>query len=108
MRHRLGNGPKCKECYWYREKEEHDGCREDGWCHNKHQLSVGINGRKREHPPDREPVMWNGCCRDWEDAEDRLTRFEVLTGHPEEWRTPIEKELILQKLGKSKEGETDG
>lgn len=103
MRHRLGNGPKCNECFYYTEKVDHDGCRYDGWCTNKHQLTHGINGRKRDKPLERYAVMWNGCCKEWEDAEDRLTRYEVECHIPEEWRTPIEKEHIRRLLEVAKD-----
>jgi hypothetical protein len=98
MRHTLGNTPKCNECYWYRDSEPNDGCRGDGWCTNKKQCSVGINGRKREHPPERESVLWNNSCRHWEDAEDRFTRFEADTRCPEEWRSEDEKKWLRELL----------
>lgn len=104
MRHRLGNTPKCCECYWYREKEAHEKTNQkDGWCTNKKQLACGINGRKREHPPEREPRLWNGCCSWWEDAELRLTHFEVSCRKPEEWRTAEEKRYIRELFEKAKE-----
>ena len=98
MRHRLGNSPKCCECFFCREKEQNDGCRYDGWCTNKAQLRKGINGHIREHPPEREPRYWNSRCSLWEDAEDRLTAFEVECRKPEEWRTEKEKEWIRELL----------
>ena len=98
MRHRMGNTPHCIECYWYREKEAHDGCREDGWCTNTKHCAVGINGRKREHPPEREPVRWNHECRMWEDAECRLTHFEVCARTPEPWKSEEEQERVMAIL----------
>ena len=103
MRHTLGNSPKCNTCYFYREKEAGEQCRGDGWCTNKKQCAVGVNGRKRENPPEREAVMWQGCCRQWEDAEDRLTHYEVLTRQPEPWRSEIEKALIISILEEEKQ-----
>lgn len=100
MRHRLGNTPKCITCYSYREKEPNDGCLYDGWCTNKYYCSHGINGSKRSKPPEREAVMWMWSCRRWEDAEARLTYFEVLTRTPEEWRSDGEKEYISQLLNR--------
>lgn len=97
MKHIMGNTPKCSECFWYREKEDYDKCRLDGWCTNKKQCAVGINGRKREHPPDREAVHWNGQCKWWEDAEDRVTHFEVQTMHPEPWKSE-EEQAKVEKL----------
>ena len=96
MKHRLGNSPKCKECFFWRDHEPGEKVPNglDGWCTNKHQCQTGVNGRKREHPPEREPCMWNGNCKYWEDAENHLTRFEVDTLTPEEWRTDGEKEYI--------------
>lgn len=102
MKHRLGNSPKCKDCYWYREREPGVKCSKDGWCINPKQLAIGVNGHKREHPPEREEVYWNCSCRLWEDAEDRLTHFEVLTRQPETWKTPIEQEHVRQILQEGK------
>ena len=98
MKHRIGNTPKCKDCRWYMEKEGYDGCRLDGWCTNKKQCSLGINGKRREHPPEKEPVLWNHCCRLWEDAECGLTHFEVCTRKPEPWRTAKEQEEVRRLL----------
>ena len=99
MRHTLGNEPKCIECFWYREKEAGVQTQYDGWCVNPHNLSHGINGRKREKPLEREGVLWNWDCRQWEDAEVRLTHFEVNCRKPEEWRTEAEKKYIMELLG---------
>ena len=98
MRHILGNTPKCIECFWYREPEPWDNCRGDGWCTNRKQCSVGINGKRREHPPEREAVIWNHRCRHWEDAEDRFTVFEAETREPEEWRSELEKIWLRELL----------
>ena len=107
MRHRLGNTPKCCECYWYREKEAHEKANQkDGWCTNKKQCACGINGHKRYHPPEREPKRWNGCCSWWEDAELRLTHFEVSCRKPEEWRTAEEKRYIKELFEKAREART--
>ncbi len=99
MKHKMGNLPKCSDCFWYSEKEPHDGCRLDGWCSNEYQRTVGVNGHKREKPLERYEVARNHACRRWEDAESRLTHFEVMTRQPEEWRSAGEKEYITQLLG---------
>lgn len=98
MKHQLGNTPKCISCYYYRDREPNDKCRYDGWCTNKYNCSHGINGKKRDKPLEREPVMWNWECRQWEDAETRLTHFEVCTRTPEPWKTPLEQEHVKQIL----------
>lgn len=98
MKHTLGNSPKCIDCYWYREKQDGDNCRHDGWCVNPKALAVGVNGRKRSHPPEKEAVMWNVACKRWEDADTRLTHYEVMTRQPEPWKTPIEQAHIRTLL----------
>ena len=98
MKHRLGNSPKCISCFFYREKEAGDKCRGYGWCTNKKHLAVGVNGHKREKPPEREAVQWMHSCRLWEDAENRLTHYEVLTRQPEPWKTEEEQERVRQLL----------
>ena len=103
MRHRWGNWPKCYECYWYREKEEHDGCRHDGWCTNPTALRIGINGHRRENPPERAAVMWNEVCSYWEDAEDRLTKYEAVCGVAEPWRKGLDKERVEEIIRAAKE-----
>ena len=107
MRHRMGNSPKCIECYYYREKEDGDGCKRDGWCVNPYQCSHGINGRKLEHPQEKKTVLWNERCHCWEDAEDRLTSYEVECRRPEPGRTEAEKIYITELLnGKGRTNET--
>lgn len=74
-----GNNPKCVDCFYY---EEVDGKKEwyDGRCHNFYQCTHGVNGRKLDRPRDFYPVRWNDCCRQWEDAENRVSLFEFVTG----------------------------
>lgn len=98
MKHIMGNSPKCIECYWYREKQDGDHCKRDGWCVNEYNLMHDISGKKRAVPLEREAVRWNCICRQWEDAEDRLTAYEVQTRQPEPWRTPIEQMQIRAVL----------
>lgn len=98
MKHRMGNSPHCNECFWYKEKKDHDGCKLDGWCHNKKQCSTGINGHRLEHPHERIETRWNNCCRQWEDAEDHLTHFEVCTRTPEPWKSEAEQARIRSLL----------
>lgn len=97
MKHTLGNSPKCADCYWYREKQDGDNCRRDGWCVNQYNQTHDIAGKKRAEPHNN-PVSWNGTCGQWEDAESRLTKYEVLTRQPEPWRTPIEQMQIKAVL----------
>lgn len=98
MKHKLGNSPKCVECYWYREKQDGDGCSRDGWCVNEYNCAHDVSGKKRSEPLERESVRWNCICKQWEDAESRLTSYEVLTRQPEPWRTPIERAQIKEIL----------
>ena len=99
MRHKMGNSPKCYECYFYQQKSAEDKtCRGDGWCANPYEISHGINGRKRERPLERVDTCWNDFCDHWEDAECRATRFEVLTRKVGEWRKGLDRERILQEL----------
>lgn len=94
MKHIRGNGTRCSDCFWYREKEQGDKCRYDGWCVNPEHLRIGINGHLRIHIPERESRMKQWDCRMWEDAETRLTHYEVNTGEPEPWKSDVEKERI--------------
>ena len=98
MKHRMGNTPKCNECFWFREKQTKKECWLDGWCVNKEQCAEGINSRKRQHPFERIAVRWNGHCRRWEDAECRLTAYEVLSRKPEPWRSRTEQEYVIGLL----------
>ena len=75
-----GNSPKCSSCYYFTEKEPNDGCMLDGWCVCQHQLVYGVNGKKRSIPLDRMNVRRNGECSWWEDAEDRISHFDYVTG----------------------------
>lgn len=96
MKHNLGNTPKCMDCYWYREGG--DSCRHDGWCVNPKALAVGTNGRKRACPPEKEAVKWMWNCDKWEDAENHLTHYEVLTRQPEPWKAPNEQAQVRMEL----------
>lgn len=96
MRHRLGNSPKCKDCFFYQEKSPEDvNNQHDGWCPK----GLRINGKKVN---DRAKVDWNHFCDDWEDAEERLTYYEVVTLKPGPWRTPIEALMIQEKFDQYK------
>ena len=83
MKHTKGNTPKCYECYFYEDKEPGDWCRLDGWCRNPYQCTHIANGKRRTAPVLRVPVMRGHECYYWEDAENRLTHFEVMTGKKE-------------------------
>ena len=80
MKHIMGNTPKCYECYFYKDKEQGDYCRYDGWCYHPKQCKYGINGRIRREAQSRIPVRRGSECRWWEDAEDRISHFDVMTG----------------------------
>lgn len=88
--------PHCKDCFWYEEKEDKNKFL-DGWCKNKYQRTHGINGRKLDKPRDVS-VRWMWCCSQWEDAEDRLTKYEVVTGKVEEWRKGLDRERVEEIL----------
>lgn len=83
MKHRMGNSPMCYECRFYTEEEEIRTKQTVGYCICKEHLRLGINGRIRENPKERERVRYNDCCKFWIDAESGHTRFEVLTGYRE-------------------------
>lgn len=74
-----GNTPKCRDCFYY---DEAPGKKEwyDGFCKNEYQCTHGINGKKLEKPREQYPVRGNDCCRQWEDAEDRISHFDFITG----------------------------
>ena len=75
-----GNSPKCSSCYYFTEKEPNDGCLHDGWCGELHQCMYYGNGKKREKRLVRCQTEWNSWCRYWEDAEDRISYFDYVTG----------------------------
>ncbi len=102
MRHVIGNTPKCTECKFYREKEQNDGCREDGWCYNRHQNEYGINGKKRDTPTERQPVKWMWNCKWWIDAEVDINHFEVVTGTPDPNRSEADQEYVRMILAKAR------
>ena len=98
MKHKLGNSTKCIDCFFYRPKDEEHKTVFDGFC----KLGTRVNGKRFAKCA---PVRWNhgSGCQDWEDAEDRLTHFEVMTRHPDPKRSPIEAELIRTILNPGKE-----
>lgn len=94
MKHTMGNATHCVNCYHYRPKEDNDGCPDDGWCLNG--LYVG-----KKKVADVTSVDWNdgSGCYDWEDAEDRITHYEAMTGKVDPFRHGIDKlyyELLLE------------
>ena len=94
MKHKLGNSTHCIDCYYFRPKDEEHKTNFDGFC----KLGCVINGKRLgELEP---PVSWNNGtgCKDWEDAEDRLTHYEVMTRQPDPKRTPLEAEHIREIL----------
>lgn len=108
MKHIMGNSPKCSECLYWREPEPWEKCKEDGWCTNQKHLSIGINGKKREHPPEREAVLWNGECSWWEDAEyPHINHFEAATRKPDPNRSDLEQMVIADAIAKAVEEQKD-
>ena len=106
MKHRMGNSPRCDECLWYRERKPNDGCKHDGWCHYKKQLSEGVNGHKREKPPEREAVMRMWDCKWWEDAEyPHINNFEAVTHKPDPNRKGMERIVIEDAIAKAEESQ---
>ena len=99
MKHKLGNSTHCIDCYFYRPKDEEHKTSFDGFC----RLGTWINGKL--HSEREQPVRWNNGsgCRNWEDAEDRLTHYEVMTRNPDPKRSPIEAEIIRKLLNPGKE-----
>lgn len=97
----MGNTPRCDECYFYTAKSEHEKDNWfDGWCQQKN--NVKDCWHKREG---RVKTNANFRCRYWEDAEDRLTYYEVEIRFPEAWRSDIEKCIIEKMLKKDNQCE---
>lgn len=83
MKHIMGNSVMCYECKYFTEEEDVRTKQAVGYCNCKQHLRLGINGRVRKNPPEREQVARNQCCQFWIDAESGYTRFEVETGYKE-------------------------
>lgn len=99
MKHIMGNSPKCSECFHFARPEPWEKCKGDGWCTNQKHLSIGINGKKREHPPEKEAKRWNGKCSFWEDAEyPHINEYEAETGNPDPNRGELEQMIIRSVL----------
>lgn len=108
MRHIMGNSPKCNECRYWKDPEPWEKCPEDGWCTNKKALSIGINGKKRQDPPEKEPVKWNQNCSWWEDAEyPYINNFEAETRKPDPNRGPMEQMIIADAIERAVEEQKD-
>ena len=109
MKHVMGNSIRCSECYWYQEKEYDDRGNHTGYCNHKFHQTHDFLGKKRNEPVERITAHKNdgGGCQRWEDAEDRLTGFEVMCGKPEPARTPIEQEHVENLLCKAREEQRD-
>lgn len=108
MRHIMGNSPHCNECLHYRKPEPGKKCTKDGWCTNQKHLQIGINGHKREHPSEWEPVIWQECCQWWEDAEyPHINHFEAVTHKPDPNRKGIESMIIADAIAKAEEEQKD-
>ena len=108
MRHIMGNSPKCSECLHWREPKPWEKCKWDGWCVSQKHLSIGINGKKREHPPEKEAVMRNGNCSWWEDAEyPHINKYEALTNKPDPNRRELDQMIIADAIAKALEEQKD-
>lgn len=64
-----------------------------GYCTCKQYLRLGVNGKVKRNPPERQKVRSSGCCKFWEDAESGYTLFEVMTGYKEPYDGTRIKEL---------------
>lgn len=93
MRHRLGNTPRCGDCYFFRAKEYEAECSTDGWCLN----GMHVNGKKVK---DVYPVSASWECSNWEDAEDRITHYEALTRQVDPSRKGFERLMYEELLRK--------
>lgn len=104
MRHKMGNSTRCSECYWYRAPRDGEKCKLDGYCTNI--KNRGINGKRPDNPKPEEPVLdvWGMGCTHWEDADTRLTHYEVMTRHAEPGRTAAEKEYIERIIEEATHG----
>ena len=94
MKHRLGNETKCRDYFFYSPKDPEEKGTHDGYCVKGHI----INGRLTNKSPAKTQEYYGAGCYLWEDAEDRLTHFEVMTRNPDPKRTPAEAEYIKKKL----------
>lgn len=83
MKHIMGNSPQCYECKFYTEDEDVRTKRMIGYCTCKAHLRLGVNGKVKNNPPEREQTASNSCCKFWIDVESGHTRFEVMTGYRE-------------------------
>ena len=108
MKHVMGNSPNCNECRWYKEPEPWEKCTGDGWCTNKKALQIGINGKKRENPPEKEAKKWMHCCSWWEDAEyPHINYFEACTHKPDPNRSGFETLIVIDAIAKAIEEQKD-
>lgn len=79
----MGNSPRCSECKFYIEDKDMRTKQMMGYCTCKQHLRLGVNGRIRNNPPERERTERYLCCKSWIDAESGHTHFEVMTGYKE-------------------------
>ena len=99
MKHIMGNSPKCIDCFYWRNPKPHEKCQHDGWCINKKHLSVGINGKKREHPPEKEARKWMWSCHWWADADyPHINHYEAETWKPDPSRSELEQIVIADAI----------
>ena len=93
MKHKMGWPTRCDECFWYCPKQPQEKMPYDGYCGNR-KLFKNMERLKVE-------AIGGYFCEFWEDAENRLTAFEVKTRTPGQWRTESEQEYIKSLLGVS-------
>lgn len=96
MKHKLGYHTWCNECFYYIEKSEADRGNFDGYCRKGFKL----NGKNINEKPRKVQRFSGWHCDDWEDAENRLTYFEVKTRTPGPWRSELEQEEVARILRK--------
>lgn len=106
MKHIMGNSPKCNECKYYREREEGEVCKADGFCVLGHNT---INGRR--YKVERRAVCWNECCGCWIDAEEELIAYyEAVIGKPDPGKPPLmyalAADIITSAMGEQKKRRT--
>lgn len=93
MRHKMGWPTRCTECFHYTPKPIEEKGNHDGYC----RLGLKINNKKVSKAPAKVQAFYGQHCDDWEDAENRLTYFEVMTRTVGEWRTPMER-IAFEKI----------
>lgn len=79
MKHIRGNSPRCDECFYYDIGHFKSGDLM-GICKNDYNCTHGVNGYKLDKRRDFYLTRSMLCCSRWEDAEERISYFDVITG----------------------------